>query len=481
MSIEFTEIQDQMTPDIQIETDWESGIQGLPSTTKALLLVGSSANLNGEVHRATTLDDAIDKYGEGTILACMIEAALRTAPKATIYAMSIAAGATAAELEYTLAGTNTAPGVLKLWVGGRLLQVGFATGITAVNVEAAVVTAYGNEARNWPAAITQGIAPGDLNAGAVNTGIASNSIRFRVDVSKLPGITVAGAQTAEGFLVGGTTATSPATPLAAIQASRFHLLAMESGDAVAALAAQTHQVTQSSVSSKKWGMAIIPETGGSVAAQAQTLALDSFRSQVVALENSPRPAFELAAAFAAHRATKDPRQECDDDRLSWLMPPSDMSDWPTPADIEADLDLGVTPLECHVAGGKVTIPRSIVSAQPGTLAASMAQDATLHEKADYFDETIITRLSAYKGKTWKAAGNPGRPSTVTPDRALALFVGVVKDLDEEDYVQFTELYNSQGLFVAEANATNPDRVDLAGPFHPTRSAHLWAVKKTYTY
>ena len=483
MSIEFSEIQDQMLPDAQIETDWAGGVIGLPTTTKRLLLVGTSANLNGEVHRITDLSDAVSKYGEGSTLACMIEAALRTSPKATIYAMSLAAGSGSATKEVLFAGTSTAAGSIKIWVGGRLLEVGIATGQNAAAVEASVVaaaTAHGQY--NWPALITQGpTGAGYIDATAVSAGKCGNGIRFRIDVSNLAGITVDSVQIKEYPLAGGTTATNPTTPLATIQGSRYHLIAIESEDATAATALKTHCALVSGVSVKNWAIGIVPCITGSSACQTLTASVDSFRMQVVGLENSPRPIFEVAATFGALRATKDPRQECDDDVLSHLMTPFDPADWPTPGDAEADLDLGVTPLMCAMTGGKVFVSRSIISAQSATLANSKAQDATIHEKSDYVDESIIARYSAYKGKTFKAEGEPGRPNTITPTRATAILLSAMKLLDTEDYIQKTNTYNAEGKIVAEANATNPDRVDCAFPFHPTRSLHFIALKKTYTY
>ncbi|MFH1833525.1 MAG: hypothetical protein ABH877_00755, partial [bacterium] len=262
---------------------------------------------------------------------------------------------------------------------------------------------------------------------------------------------------------------------------RYHLVVLASKVAANILSARTHMILQSGASAKKWGRLIVGwgGTGGTAQTQADTSA--SMRVQLVQLENSPRPEWEMGAAFGALCCTKDPRQELDDLELTWAMPPFAQADLPTDAELEANLDEGVTPLKLVRLGDRVLVTRSVHTLHGAGLNGNFAMDCSIVEKSDYTKESVIAAFSAYKGKTLKSLSPAGRPSTITPDRATTILTGRLQLLDSEDYVQGTKIYSKAGSIVAQVNGVNPDRVDCAYPFHPTRSAHFWAIKETYTF
>ncbi len=79
--IEFTQILDQKKPAVMAETDWFGGANGLPDSSKKLVLLGASANFNNTLREVTSIAKGITDYVEGSPMACMIEAALKTNPQ----------------------------------------------------------------------------------------------------------------------------------------------------------------------------------------------------------------------------------------------------------------------------------------------------------------------------------------------------------------------------------------------------------------
>lgn len=483
--IAFLEILDQKLPDVQAEVDWRGGVSGLPSLTKRLLLVGASANHGGEIRRQTSVSGGIADYGEGSPLAGMIEAALKTSSKIELYAMSVAAGATQPTLNATFAGTSTAAGAINIWAAGRLFQIGVATGVGFAALATAIIAQVTRDAYNLPVGATAGAA-GVVQWDAVLTGLCGNSIRIRIDCSAVPGITVdvgAGAVAiGDAPLAGGTTDISPAVALAAIQGDqRFHLICLGSESTANITALTTHMELMATPAHQKWGMGIVATVGGSAGAQAIANTEDSKRMQIFSLPTSPQPVWEVAAAFAALRASKDPRQELDDLELTWLSPTVDATTWPTNPELESDLDEGVTPAKFVRQGNKVLVARSIHSEHTAGAAVEKAWDTSIVEKADYYRETLISYFAKYKGATLKSASPAGRSGTLTPAKAVAVMLGAAMKLDTGDFLQGVKTDNKAGLFVAQVNATNPDRLDLGAPFRPSRSAHFIAIQVTYTF
>ncbi len=485
--IGFLEIIDQKLPDVQSEVDWQGGVAGLPATTKSLLLVGPSALLNGVVTPITNAAKGISDYGEGSVMAGMIQAALTVAPKARLYGLSHGVGATASLLSSTFAGTATASGVVKIWIAGRFFQVPVDSGDTHLEVGAAVVATVTAEKYNLPATIDHPVTDDVVVVTSANLGACYESVNVRIDVSDVAGITVdvggaGAAQFGEGYLSGGTTDISPAAVLAAIQGDdRMHLVCNGTEDATALTAISTHMETMSGPTVQKFGMGIAASVGGSATCQTLADTENTKRLQIVnPTAFSPRPVWEVAAAFAAARAVRDPRESCVDvDLNKWLMPPFDTANWPKPSDLEADLNEGVTPLRFERQGAAVLIARSIHTEHGGQIDNQKAWDHTIVEKADYYRQSAVYAFIPYKSKTLKTLSPAGRPDTMTPQKAKAIMYRIALKLDSQDYLDGVE--SDKDVFDAMQNGTNPDRIDIVAPYRPTRHAHMIAMQIVYTY
>jgi phage tail sheath gpL-like len=481
MTIDFDVIQPQLTPDVQVETDWTIGAAGLPNENKKLLLMGQQLSTGSltvptgsntqAVRRITSTAQAISLYGKGSNLAVMCEYALKAAPRAKIYAVAYKAGSTpvAASQTVTLATAASSSGVLRVWVMGERFEVGIASGDAASDVGDLIAAAINGHA-NLPA--TAANVAGVVTITARTAGLPGNTIAVRSE------ITCSGMTSTDGgaYLASGTVAGDASTQLAAIEADRYHLIAMECDDATEVGAFKTHIEAASTPAQKRWGLGIFASID--TAANTQTLSntIDSYRMQCVWQENSDRPIFVLAATFAAHRAKYGPSESLDDEVLLGVKAQYDEDAWPNVGDIETALEEGIVVLRPLRDSGAAQIVRSVITRQ--TLPLSY-RDHTIVEKSDYTDLTIIAALSPYKGKILKVDSPPGLPSTITPDRASTKVGRALRALDRIDVLQGVAAAIAAGEVYAEANATDVTRLDVAFPFKPTQTAHGIMCKKTY--
>jgi phage tail sheath gpL-like len=482
MTIDFTEILPQNTPDVQVETDWTSGSAGLPNDNKTLLLMGQQlatgslavpTGSNVQVpRRITSTSQAIGLYGKGSNLAVMCEYALKAAPRATIYAVAYKAGSTpgAAAQTVTLASNASGSGELKVWIMGELFRTGIASGDTPTIVGDAIEAAI-NGHPNLP--VTAANAAGTVTVTARTPGLEGNSIAIRSEITG--GITMTSTDGA-AYLASGTVAGDPSDQLAAIVGDRYHLIAIETADSTELAKLKSHQETASTPAQKRWGLGIagIVDT----AANAQTLgnALDSYRMQVVWQEASDRPNYVLAAAFAGLRANYGPKESLDSAVLPNIPAPYDESGWPNAGDVETNVTEGLVVLRPIRANGTSQIVRSVITRQTTPLTY---RDHTIAEKSDYTDLAVIDGFSPFVGKVLKSASPPGLSGTITPRRAEAKLGRILRALDREDILQGVATAIAAGRVQAEINATEPTRLDCAFPYFPTQTAHTIMMRKTY--
>ncbi|HHE72819.1 MAG TPA: hypothetical protein ENL34_11130 [Chloroflexi bacterium] len=480
-SIQFDTIIDQLTPDVQVETDWESGSTGLPNDKKTLLLMGQGL-ASGSVgvptgsdvqtpQRITSVAKAISLFGKGSNLAVMCEYAIKAGPRATIYAVQIKAGTTPgqATIDLVLASNATGSGELRVHIMGERFAVGVASGDTPTDIGDLIEAAI-NGHPNLP--VTASNAAGTVTLNHRVLGLEGNSIATRAEITA-SGMT---ATMGGASLASGTVAADPTTQLAAMLADRYHLIAAECSDATALGLIQAHQEAASTPAEKRWGLGIAAVVD--TAANAQTLGngLDSYRMQVLWQEASERPAYALAATLAGLRASNGPKKAFDNVVLPNVPTPYDEDAWPNVGDIETALEEGLIPLRAKRGSGKCEIVRSVVTRQTTPITY---RDHNIPEKSDYTDLAVITGLTPYVGKTLKVDSPPGQPGTVTPNRVKATLGRILKALDREDILQGVATAIGEGRVFAKVNNTTVTRVDCAYPFKPTQNAHTIMCKKTY--
>lgn len=490
MTIDFSTILDQKTPAVQIETDWTGQLSKNASETKKTLIIGhctSAATEPKSTADATSkkkpwvakpiysVNDAIAKWGKGSDIAVMAEQFMAASPRTPLYGIAFAeAAGVAATGVVTFTTTATGAGVAEVWFAGEYFAVAVASGDTPTNIGDDLV-ALVNAKSNFP--FTAANSTGAVTFTARQLGAHLNGIPYHSKITSGIGMTVAdtGQITANGTLAGDAS-----DCLTAISADRYHLVVFNTNnETTAAGEVVTHQETQSGPSIALWGQVIVGHTDtlANAISQAANAAFDSYRAEIVWQPTCDRPAYWLAASYAGERANTKANRSLDNRSLKTVSAQYTETAWPTPANIEAALSAGVTPIR-SLRNGEAQIVRSIVTKQaPG----GAFIDTNIIEISDYTDESIILEFNARAaGKTLKSGSPPVTPSTITPSRATAILNEVLMKLDTKmDYLQGVQDSIDAGHNFAEINGTNENRVDVAFDFWPVAQAHNFAMKKTY--
>lgn len=476
--IHFEQIIDQLTPATQIETDFEGGLDSLASERVHILLLspvaGSGSGVTGQVYALPSVQRATDLFGAASRCVVMLKRIFRIFPRAKVSGMPYAAGSGTPTLTTTIATDATGAGKMTFYVAGRKAEIAIASGDTVAAMQAAIVLAINAIPGKFFTA-SAGAGAGEVDIDADTDGAAGNSIRVRTEVTPGIGTTVTNGG-AGAPLAGGTTDADPTTQLAGITANRFHHIVLDTADATAAGAVQAHQESQSLPSNQKPGIGIHATVGNDGAAQAAAQARDSYRMEVVHQEESVWPVFELAAAFAAIRAKKGIKFSAAGETIPELPPVDDTTKRIDENQIELNLEEGVTPLAIDSATGSVFIVRNVTTRQTVPIAF---RDTRIIEISDFVDESILLRYLAFKGALLKTASPSASPDVLTPERSTAILNGVLIDLDAEDYLQGVKTAIKEQKNFAQVNGANPDRLDHAFEFFPTRVAHQKAFRKTY--
>jgi phage tail sheath gpL-like len=471
-----------VTPQVAVETDFNTGATTAPALAKKLLLFcyKTAAGLAADnvAIEVTSLAQAIEQGGIGSQLAVMWEAASRVSARIPIWCLPYPENVGAVQATGTITVADggagaTGSGTLAVYVAGRLFRAGIAIGDTPTQIGDALVALI-NAHYNLP--VTAVNAAGVVTLTARNGGIGGNSIRYRSEVTGGIGITSTDAGAA---LATGATEGDPATALGNIEQQRFHHGSFNSSDSANALKVLTHFQTQSNATNQKWGRCNFPATGTRSAAETLVSGtLNDKRASVDWLYGSEAPEFELAAAAGALRAANVNRnQPLNDTIVPGIVAPSDETLWPNAAEIEAALENGVTAWRPR-RDGRVEMVRAVIAVTP----PPAFRDDLILEISDYQDEAVIARVKAqHTPKALKSASPAGTPRVTTPGKILATVHEELRIQDEDlDYVQGTDAIIKSGRTGAQVNATRPDRVDVWWDFQPVQNAANISMGKTYT-
>jgi phage tail sheath gpL-like len=493
MTIDFVDIIPQTTPDVQVETDWSGAAAGLPADVKKVLLLGNNLSTGTEpvpattdvavVRRITSEAKAIALWGKGSNLAIMARAAIEVSPKVELYGAPYkqGSGAAKAACETTLSVTATGNGTLYLWACGELFTLGVSTGDTPAIVAAAMV-ALVNGHTNFPL-LASVASTTHIKLEARQPGTVGNFVGFKYKITsgigmlfQTPAMGAASVESAEEFCTGGTVDGDPTVQLAAMEGTRFHIIALDTADSTALGKIKTHLNKVSGPAYKKWGMGVCGYNGTLANCETLANAQDAYRIQVFFVEKCPQHPAIMAAKFACLRGRYGAKESLIGKEVVGLAQPYSLADALDPAEIEEALDEGITPGRCSETGGRVEVVRSVTTRQTATIAF---RDHCIQEKSDYFDESLVNGFAPYIGRTLKVASDPGSNSTMTLGRLTAILNRIIFALDKTDYVQGTKDAIAAGSNWAEVNATDADRVDVACRFYPTRILAFLAIQKSY--
>jgi phage tail sheath gpL-like len=280
-----------------------------------------------------SLDSAKTKYGRGSMLAIMIEAALKTCGAVPIYACPIAddGSGVAASGTITFATTATASGTFYFYIAGRKVSVSVTTGDGPDDVATACAAAI-NALPDLPvSAAVNGSTAEQVDITAKWDGVTGNGITIKANL---------GASDAD-YAPGGTTATIAAmssgandpdisTALENFGDTQYTQLVIPYNDDTTYGAVATKGTELYRASVKKPFMAY----NGSVALKSALTTLAAARNSkffsVVPVPGSNTPYFEIgaeAAGAAARSAQLDPGRPGKKTALPGILPPSEAWDY----------------------------------------------------------------------------------------------------------------------------------------------------------
>jgi phage tail sheath gpL-like len=207
MSISFNAIPlDLRTPGQFVEFDSSRAVSGPQAQPQRVLVIGQKlaagvAPANVPI-RITQADQAIQKFGRGSMLAAMCAAFLANNPVAETWALPMAdnGAGVAATKTITVTGPATAAGTLSLLIAGQKVEVGVADEDTATEVATAIAARV---AALPDLPVTAASAAGVVTLTARHKGVAGNDIDVRVNY-RTGEVTPAGLAIAIAAVTAGT-------------------------------------------------------------------------------------------------------------------------------------------------------------------------------------------------------------------------------------------------------------------------------------
>jgi phage tail sheath gpL-like len=291
------------------------------------LLIGQKTSSGtaaaNELVRFTSAAQAKTLFGAGSVLAGMAEAFLTQNTFTEVWAMPVAddGGAVAATGSISFAGTATAAGAIALMVAGRPVRAAVANGNNATAVATAVAAAI-NAVPDLP--VTATALSDTVTVTAKNAGATGNDIDLRVNYHDGES-TPAGLSVSITAMSGGATNPSLSAAIAALGDEWFQVIAtaFRDGQSLADLKTEMDD---------RWGPIrqidghVIAAANGSVGDMTSLgSTLNDKHLVIVATQNSPTPAYEVAAetaAIVAYYASIDPARPLQTLAYQWMKAPS---------------------------------------------------------------------------------------------------------------------------------------------------------------
>jgi len=185
MSITFSEIPDALRyPGAYVEIDGSAA--GLGGDLPIVLLVGqklaSGTAPAGEIVRIASPQDAVDKAGDGSMLAQMAAAYRKNDQTFDVYLLPYADNPAGVQSHGTLTVTSgpTEDGVLYIYIGQRAVSVGVTAGMTPTQVATAIAAAITAKGTSIP--VTAAAALAVVTLTARHKGSIGNDIDLRLNL-----------------------------------------------------------------------------------------------------------------------------------------------------------------------------------------------------------------------------------------------------------------------------------------------------------
>lgn len=408
--------------------------------------------------RVYSTADAATYFGRGSLAHRMVMAALRANPymDLTVCALDDGAGAAAAGT-VTFATVPTGSGVATLYIGNDRVEIAVASGAT-VDALATALAAAVNNLSDLP--VTAAAALGVVTLTAKNKGLVANQID--VEGSITAGIATTMAVVT---LAAGTIDPSVQTALDKVYASQYSLVITPYNDATSLAALRGHLDAVSGPIEQRPGVGYFAVDTALATAITLTTGLNSGRLVGALLRGSRSPSYEIAAAFAAVRASEsDPARPLNYLALKGIAAPSEPQRL-TRQEQESALANGVTPLQVG-PGQQVQIVRMIttyVENIAGVPDISLL-DVTTIDTLDYTRRSVRERLLLRFPRAKLSAKTPARVRTEVLD--------ILNRLERLEILENVAA-NRSGVII-ERDEQDPNRLNIRIPADVVNGLHVIA-------
>lgn len=455
-------------PGKYFEYNTKLAVRTLPANRQRLLIVAQRLSTGSVAQKVPTQvfsdAEAAAYFGEGSIAHLMVRAAIKAYPYLDLSVCALDDSATnpvARAETLTLAGPATTSGVIALSVGNVVIEVGIATGDTAVEIATAIKAALDAGYPDLPFTVSQGTAPNDhiLTFTARNKGTVANQVDFAAEATA-SGVTAALAETTPGSVDPDID-----DALEAVFAEDYTLIATPFNDQTSLTALRDHLDSVSGPMEQRPAVGIYGYDG--VLADCTTLAgnINSGRILCAYLRGTKSPAYEIAAAMAAVMASEeDPARPLNTLELKKIAAPPVASRL-SRTEQESLLYNGVTPLEVG-PGEKVQIVRAITTYihDPQGIDDVSLLDVTTIRTLDYVRKACRERIALRFPRE--------KLSSKTPDKVRDQLLDVLYSLESLEIVEEVDA-NAAGL-VVERDLQDVNRLDAKIPVDVVNGLHVFA-------
>jgi phage tail sheath gpL-like len=423
---------------------------------------------------------AVTIGGNGSEFALAVAAAIAKAPAATVYGIvTTEATGVKAATALTVAGVAGGSGTVSIRIHGVVVQASILAGDSA-NTAAATIAAAIN-ARGAELCVTASVSTAVVTIAYRHNGTRGNAVI--IGVSAQSSITTQ-TYTLAGSVLGATTAGTGTDSLTAALATaavqEWDYITPANTDLAAVQALQVRLKAAMGPLVRKRGVGVVGfvDTMGACTTIAQTI--NEGVIQLLWHKKGEDLPVVFASAWAANRAVLE--QDNPNVHLSIMNPtvvdlwpfataPAAMADYITPAEANAALDVGLTPLLIG-ADSHPRVALSITSHSQDALGAPDTRLLTTNmvtvtfawmDRVDSFIPTNFPGMNLMDDPVEGA--DPLPPNTVTPSTVKTLLANAF--INPRDFGRFVDNPSADvARWAFNIDPNNPNRMNATMPLHP---------------
>jgi len=292
---------DWRVPGQYIEIDHTKAVRGLPGMARRILVLGQRLAAGtveaGMLTRVTRKEDGVNYFGRGSMLAQMINAAIKVNPYTEMWALALddLGAGVAATFLVTVTGSPTEAGTAYLYIGGKRIAIGITAAQTPTQIAAAIAVAV-NADLDLPVTASANVGVVTLTArhkGAEGGGI---DVRWNYyDGERSP----AGVAMAITTGVAGSGNPDVLTAIAAMSTGAYYSIVMPWSDTANMVAMENELQSRWGGMDMRAGHVFSFKAGTAAGLSTYGAARNSPHSTVPGLNKSPTLPWVIAAQFAA--------------------------------------------------------------------------------------------------------------------------------------------------------------------------------------